>query len=127
MSSEKHVKHKVKKLLDKHGWFWWMVPANGYGKGGVSDFHALKNGVFLAIETKYGANKPTALQKQFCESIMSCKGFAFVVNEKNLDWLDRWLTCFESATVAVSQGNEVAHTDGADMLNAIASLTKLLA
>lgn len=126
MSNEKAVKAKVKKILDKHEWFWWMPPANGYGKGGISDFHAIKNGVFLAIETKSGTNKPSALQKQFCESIMASKGFAFVVNEKNLDWLDRWLECFENATQSASRGQEVTQEDGADMLNAIAALTELL-
>lgn len=124
--NEKAVKAKVKKLLDKHDWFWWMPPANGYGKGGISDFHALRNGVFLAIETKSGTNKPSALQKQFCESIMAGKGFAFVVNEQNIEWLDRWLGCFENATIAASRGQEVTHEDGADMLNAIAALTGLL-
>lgn len=124
--NEKAVKQKVKKLLDKHGWFWWMPPANGYGKGGISDFHAIKNGVFLVIETKSGTNKPSALQKQFCESIMASKGFAFVVNEINLDWLDRWLECFENATIAASHSKEVATEDGADLINAIAALTALL-
>ena len=57
--TEKDVKAEVKKLLNAHDWFWWMPPANGFGKAGISDFNALKKGVFLAVETKFGSKKPT--------------------------------------------------------------------
>ena len=132
ITSEKHVKAQVKKLLDKHGWFWWMPPANGFGKGGISDFNAIKNGVVLAIETKFGTNKPTPLQIGFCRSIQSEKGFAFCVNERNLTWLDAWLQSFSNATAGVAayagpdkeQGVDPA--DGATLLNALAVLTEFL-
>ena len=83
--NEAGVKREVRKLLAKHGWFVWMPPANGYGKAGISDFHALKDGKFLAIETKYGDNTPTPMQAKFMASIAAAGGYAVVVNEMTLD------------------------------------------
>lgn len=131
-TSEKHVKKAVKDLLNKHDWFWWMPPANGFGKSGVSDFNALKNGVFMVIETKYGGNKPTPLQKAFIESVYSQKGLGFVVDEKNLDALAAWLESFDTnveAVMAAGGGdprNAVDPDHGSRMLNATAVLTELL-
>jgi len=85
--SEAHVKAAVKKLLTDAGWFYWMPPSNAYGRSGISDFHALKAGQFLAIETKFGSNKPTAQQAQFLENVALHDGWYLVVNEKNLDAL----------------------------------------
>jgi Holliday junction resolvase len=79
--NEAGVKREVRKLLAKHGWFVWMPPANGYGKAGISDFHALRDGKFLAIETKYGGNTTTALQAKFLDNIGLAGGWAIVVNE----------------------------------------------
>jgi hypothetical protein len=129
--NEKHVKREVKKLLDKYGWFWWMPPANGYGATGVADFNALKNGVFLAVETKFGTNKPTPRQKAYAESVAAMQGFAFCVNERNLEWLDRWLLAFGNASTAVlrNKGTDprqaVDQADGADLLNAMHALMEL--
>ena len=81
INSEAAVKHEVRKLLTKYGWYTWMPPANGYGKGGISDFHALKDGKFLAIETKYGGNTTTTLQAKFLDNIELAGGWAIVVNE----------------------------------------------
>ena len=124
--TEKDVKAEVKKLLNKHGWFWWMPPANGYGKAGIFDFNALRKGVFLAVETKFGNNKPSPMQTGFGNSIQAEDGFAFVVNEKTLDWFQAWLEAFDRATDAVSQGGKPTDEDGATMLDAIRAMTVLL-
>lgn len=87
ITNEAGVKREVKKLLDKHGWYYWMPPSNAYGRSGISDFHALKAGQFLAIETKFGSNTPTAQQAQFLENVALHDGWYLVVNEKNLDAL----------------------------------------
>lgn len=89
--SEAHVKAAVKKLLTDAEWFWWMPPSNAYGRSGISDFHALKAGQFLAIETKFGSNTPTAMQVEFLKSVAVHDGWYLVVNEKNLDVLDELL------------------------------------
>lgn len=131
MASEKDVKREIKKLLDAHDWFWFMPPANGYGKAGVSDVIALKNGVFLAIEAKYGGNKPSPAQKAFVESVWAQHGMGFVVNDKNITWLEQWLAAFDRSVAAVqgSAGGDprqaVNQADGALMLNAVSVLTEL--
>ena len=89
--NEDGVKRAVKKLLVKYGWFFWMPPANAFGRSGISDFHALKQGKFMAIETKYGYNKPTPLQQQFLKDVMRNDGHVLVVNENNLDELEDFL------------------------------------
>lgn len=126
VTDEKGVKREVKKLLDKHNWFWIMPAANGYGKAGTSDFIALRSGVFLAVETKFGTNKPTAMQVGFLNSVRAEDGFAFVVSDRNLDWFALWLTAFDRACEATSKGQEPSQDDGATMLNAIRALTELL-
>ena len=122
MKSEKDVKKKVKQILDKHDWFWWMTPANGYGKSGIADFCALKNGTFLAIETKFGGNKPTVLQVAYLQSINAEDSFGFVVDEHRVEWLDTFLTSFRKAQVAKGQKLEPTEADGAAMLNAIRAM-----
>lgn len=116
---EKDVKASVKKLLDKHGYFWWMPPANGFGKVGVSDFNALRAGVFVAVETKFGGNKPTVQQRAYLESVIAEGGFGFVVDEKTLDKLESWMDAFDRAAQNVSNKKEVAPEDGALMLDCI--------
>lgn len=122
---EADVKNAVKAALKKHGWFWWMPPMNGYGQSGVSDFNALKSGVFLAIETKFGYNKPTPMQKAYLQSITAEGGFGFVVNDKNLSNFLDWLERFDRAAKAVEEGGKPADEDGAQMLNDIAAMTEL--
>ena len=116
---EKDVKASVKKLLDKHGYFWWMPPANGFGKVGVSDFNALRAGVFVAVEPKFGGNKPTVQQRAYLESVIAEGGFGFVVDEKTLDKLESWMDAFDRAAQNVSNKKEVAPEDGALMLDCI--------
>lgn len=120
---ENDVKKAIRNLLDHYGWFHFAVPANGYSLGGVSDRLAVKAGVFLAIEAKFGSNKPSTLQKAFLESVMAEGGFGFVVNEKNIDQLARWLDAFDRSTTAVSKNEKVADEDGAAMLDAVRELT----
>lgn len=131
MKSEKDVKKEVKKLLDSYGWFWWMPPANGYGKSGISDFNALKNGVFLAIETKFGGNSATPLQKGYLETVASQSGQAFVVDESMIPWLAQWLAMFDANTDAVRAAEPgtdprkaIPEDHGAALVNATLVLTE---
>lgn len=122
-NKEADVKKAVKKLLDKHKWFWWMPPANGFGRTGISDFNAIRGGVFLAVETKFGNNKPTAMQLGFLNSVAAEDCFAFVVNENRVDSLQAWLEAFDRATEAMGKGEKPAPEDGATMLDAIREMT----
>lgn len=125
-TKEAHVKDDVKALLDKFEWFWFMPPANAYGKSGISDFIALKRGVFMAIETKFGSKKPTPQQIGFLNSVRAADGFAFVVNEKTLFWLAAFLEDFEASSTAAIKGEKVTEEQGSRMLNAIYELSNKL-
>jgi hypothetical protein len=118
MKNEKDVKAKVKKLLDKHSWFWWMPPANGYGKVGIS--------VFLAIETKFGSNKPTAHQRAFLESVNAEHAFAFVVSDSNIEWFEAFLEDFGKETDLVAAEKKMSNDGGARLVDAIRALQALI-
>lgn len=125
-TKEADVKAEVKKILNTHKWFWWCPAANGYGRPGASDFMALRGGVFLAVETKFGNSKPTAAQRAFLESVAAEDGFGFVVNEVNLPAFRLFLEQFDLAAQAVSGHQEVAPESGAAMLDCIKLLTELV-
>lgn len=122
--NERDVKRAVKKLLDEHNYFWWMPAANGYGKSGIADIHAIKNGIFCVIETKFGGNKPTKLQEGFLQSIHAETGYAFVVDENRVEWLEAWLSAFDRAVGHSLKKEDIPPEDGALMLNALRELTK---
>jgi Holliday junction resolvase len=119
---EKDVKHKVKAILAKHGWYWWMTPANGFGRSGIADICAIKAGVFMAIETKFGKNTASAMQKGFLNSIHAEQCFAFVVSDQNVEWFQAFMTAFDEAATAQMNKQEVKTETGAMMLNAIREL-----
>lgn len=90
--NEALVKRKVRKVLKQYGgdeaWFCFPV-AGPYGRAGVPDILAVVNGIFLAVETKSGRNKPTELQKQQLRKIRMAGGLSMVVNEQNLPEFER--------------------------------------
>ena len=85
VTPERAVKVKVKAILESEGVYYFMPPANGYGRAGVPDFIACVNGLFFAIETKANGGKPTALQVREIEAIRRNNGVAVVVDETNWD------------------------------------------
>lgn len=128
VTKEAGVKDKIKALLNFHGWFTWMPGANGFGQQGVSDHLALKNGVFIVIEAKFGKGKPTAVQKQFAGQVIANDCYAFCVNEKNIDHLAYFLESFEFSVQWNMAGNDpeqLPQEHGARLLNAIAALTEM--
>ena len=128
IKNEKGVKELIKRLLNYHGYFTWMPGANGYGAQGISDHLAIKNGVFLAIEAKFGLNRPKPLQRSFAAQIIANDAYAFCVNERNIDHLAMWLESFEHSTLFVMQGGDPEQIDpahGARMLNAVSALTDI--
>lgn len=124
---EKDVKELIKRLLNFHGWFTWMPAANGFGMIGVLDHLALKDGVFLAVEAKFGSNKPSPLQKSFAGHIIANAGFAFCVNEKNIDHLAWWLESFATMVAHRMEGKEPPREHWSRCTNAEAVLTDLWA
>jgi len=78
------VKKKVRKLLDEAGVYYFMPPANGFGRAGIPDIVGCLNGRFFAIECKAGKGTTTALQDREISRINDAGGTAIVVNENNL-------------------------------------------
>jgi Holliday junction resolvase hjc len=123
--NESHVKAATKKLLDKHGWFWWMPPASQYGRSGLSDIMAVKTGMFMAIETKFGSNNPTPLQLGYLESIRAHDHFAFVVRETSLDALGRFLDYLDQSIAIAARGSVPSPEVGGPMLEALREMEGL--
>jgi hypothetical protein len=86
MQNEKAVKAQVKRILQNHaGVTWWfMPPANGYGRSGVPDFVGCVQGQMFAVETKSGAGTLTANQMREIDAIMRAGARVWIVREVNL-------------------------------------------
>jgi len=95
MTPEAKVKTKVKKVLDEHKVYYFMPATGGYGRAGVPDIIACFNGQFIAIETKAGKGKTTALQERELSRIAESGGVTFVINEDNLDDLGLYFMTFD--------------------------------
>lgn len=126
MTKEADVKAQVKRILNKHKWFWWMPANNGYGISGTADFLALRAGVFLAVETKFGSNKPTAMQKAYLQSVTAEGGFGFVVTDKSLERFVAWMEAFDRSAKAFEAGTKPLDEDGALMLDCISTMTEAI-
>lgn len=88
---EKKVKDKLRKYLSQLGIYHFMPPANGFGRAGIPDIVGCYNGQFVAFECKAGKNKTTALQDREIANIQLAKGWAFVINEDNVDKVEELL------------------------------------
>lgn len=88
---ESKVKKKVTDLLKSLGAYYFYPVTGGFGRSGVPDIVCCLKGSFIGIECKAGGNKPTALQSKNLADIQAAGGLAFVVNEDNIDALDRVL------------------------------------
>lgn len=90
MTPEGKVKARVRAIFKKHKVWYTMPVGTGLGRGGVPDFIACVNGLFLAVETKSTVThgKLTALQSREIEQIMAAGGVALVVTENDFDELE---------------------------------------
>ena len=88
---EAKVKAAVKKVLDEMGIYHFSPVQNGMGRAGIPDIIGCFRGRFLGIECKAGKGKTTALQDLELEKIRQAKGFAYVVNETNIQDLKELL------------------------------------
>lgn len=89
LTPERKVKNKVTALLKAYGVYYFYPLSGGFGKAGVPDIICCVNGRFLAIECKAGDNTTTALQERNIEEIKNNGGIALVVNEENIDSVER--------------------------------------
>ena len=88
---ESKVKLKLRKYLSQLGIYHFMPAANGFGRAGIPDVIGCFNGQFVAFECKAGKGKTTALQDREIANIQSAKGWAFVINEDNVDKVEELL------------------------------------
>lgn len=82
---ESKVKLKLRKYLTQLGIYHFMPAANGFGRAGIPDIIGCFNGQFVAFECKAGRGKTTALQDREIAAIQGARGWAFVINEENVD------------------------------------------
>lgn len=95
MTPEGKVKKHVKEVLKRHNAWYFMPPANGFGRSGVPDIVVCLPtritpdmvgktiGLFVGIETKApGKDKnTTANQKAVLKEIVDAQGSAFVTSD----------------------------------------------
>lgn len=89
---EGKVKDAVKEILNNTPECWYFMPVqNGMGQMGIPDFICCIRGKFLGIETKStkSSRKLTALQARQIQLIQTARGTAVVINEDNLNDLER--------------------------------------
>lgn len=86
---EGKIKDAVKRLLKKHGAYYFMPVSNGMGSMGVFDVVCCVNGVFLGIECKStSSKKPTALQTHNATAAANAGGVIFLAHVDNLTDLE---------------------------------------
>lgn len=91
MTPEGKVKKAVVLVLKQLGAYYFFPSATQFGRSGVPDIIGCYKGRFFAIECKAGKNTTTALQEKEIEKIREAGGVALVVNEENLDMVERFL------------------------------------
>lgn len=90
---EGKVKDKARKILDRHGAYYFMPVTGGFGVSGLFDEVVCLFGVFVGIEYKATAkDEPTPLQIQNALRCIEAGGVALLIHKDNLDVLDSVLT-----------------------------------
>lgn len=90
-TKEADVKAEIRKILNELAVWYFMPSMNGYGRQGIPDFICCFKGHFLAIEAKFGGNKPTLMQTKELISIQAHGGTTLILDETLLDTLKPYL------------------------------------
>ena len=86
MKNEGDVKKIVKDILRVTAKCWWfMPPANGYGRSGIPDFVGCVDGHLFAVETKFGKGTTTANQLRELEALERAGARTWIVRETSVD------------------------------------------
>lgn len=91
MTPEGKVKKKVAELLKQYDAYYFFPAMGAFGRAGIPDIVGCYRGRFFAVECKAGKGKTTAIQEAEIKKIQSAKGYAFVINEDNMDLLEIYL------------------------------------
>ena len=89
MKKEADVKKRVKEILTELGAWYYMPVPTGYGVQGIPDFIVCYEGLFIAIETKFGGNKCSKWQEIRLREIDEHGGLALVIDETDVERLER--------------------------------------
>jgi hypothetical protein len=83
MTPEGKVKDAVKKVLKKHGIWYFMPMQNGFGVVGIPDFICCFHGIFLGVETKAPGKRDqtTPNQDRVLREIKEHGGYTIVVDD----------------------------------------------
>ena len=83
MTPEGKVKDAVKKVLKKHGVWYFMPMQNGFGVVGIPDFICCFHGIFLGVETKAPGKREqtTPNQDRVLREIKEHGGYTVVVDD----------------------------------------------
>jgi len=93
MRNESDVKKETKKVLTSFGdRLWWYMPVpSGYGTQGIPDFVCCLDGMFVGIETKFGANGLSRWQVKQRDDMSKAGGAFYTITEKNVHELESML------------------------------------
>ena len=89
---EGKVKDSIKKILDDPRIWYFMPVQTGYGVKGIPDFIGCYEGQAFAIEAKAGKGSITLLQGITLNKMYEAGFQTFIINENNLEELEKWIT-----------------------------------
>lgn len=83
MTPEGKVKEAVKKVMRKHGVWYFMPMQNGFGVVGIPDFICCIDGLFFTVETKAPGKRDntTPNQQRVMREILEHGGYAIVTDD----------------------------------------------
>jgi hypothetical protein len=83
MTPEGKVKEAVKKVMRKHGVWYFMPMQNGFGVVGIPDFICCIDGLFFTVETKAPGKREntTPNQQRVMREILEHGGYAIVADD----------------------------------------------
>lgn len=91
---EKRVKDVVRSILRSHGVYYFMPPANGFGRSGVPDFVGCVRGRFFGVECKAPSRSGnvSSLQAMEGKEIIKRGGMWMVVyDDESAYKLEEWI------------------------------------
>lgn len=91
MQNEKAVKDQIKKLFKvveadyPNKLYWFMPPANGFGRSGIPDFVGWFDGHPFVVEAKSGAGTTTAHQNMELAKALHAGAKTWIVRELSME------------------------------------------
>jgi Holliday junction resolvase len=94
VTPEGKVKAGVKRILDSLGCYYFFPQSGAFGRSGIPDIIGCYKGKFFGIECKAGKGTTTALQDKELQKIEDAEGIALLVNEHNIEEVEKCLRNF---------------------------------